>query len=60
MWNGNLGRMTAAKHRIKLAKKDVSSVHSAPYRAEPEVRQFTGAEIDRLLQKDVVKPGTTE
>lgn len=32
-WNGHLGRISMAKHRIKLALNDTCSVHCALYRA---------------------------
>lgn len=47
-WNGHLGRISAAKHRVALTSNYVFAVCSAPCGAGPRMRQFVAAETDRM------------
>lgn len=49
MWDGHLGRITTAKHRIELLEPTTRSVHSAPYRASSKTREFEKLEIEQKL-----------
>lgn len=40
MWDGYLGRIKAAKHRIELTPPDVIPVQNMPYRAGPKAREL--------------------
>lgn len=59
MWDGHLGRINIAKHRIELEPKS-NPVHLAPYRAGPTVREFQVHEIEKMLSKKVNEPAQTE
>jgi len=60
MWDGNLGTISAVKHRIDLDPPDSQPVHSAPYRAGPATRQLEKNEIDKMLGMGVIEPAQTE
>lgn len=60
MWDGCLGRITMAKHHIKLLELDTAPVHSAPNRAGAKTREFEMAEIDKILATNVIEPVQTE
>lgn len=60
MWDGRLGTIKAAKHRIELTPPNARPIHSVPYRAGPVARTFEKTEIDRLLRMDVIEPAQTE
>lgn len=60
MWDGNFGRITMAKQRIKLAQNNVRTVHSAPYRAGSKARLFAVTETDCMREEDIIEPTTTE
>lgn len=52
--------MTTAKHGIQLAWNDFCPVQRAPTRTVTKARQFAATQVDRLLQKEVIEPSTTE
>ena len=55
MWDGHLGLIRGVEHRIEL-KPGTRPFHSSPYRAGPDLRQFEGHEIERLVADDVAEP----
>jgi Reverse transcriptase (RNA-dependent DNA polymerase) len=55
MWNGKLGRISAVKHHILTSGPPVAS---QPYRAGPQSRTLIDAEVDRMLQMDVIEPAS--
>lgn len=59
MWDGHLGRISVAKHRIDLMSGS-TPVHSAPYRAGPKVREFQRTKINRMFEQEVLESVTTE
>ena len=59
MWNGQMGELKATEHRIKLAPGS-KTVHQAPYRAGLLQRQMEKKEIDKMLEKGVIEPATTD
>ena len=60
MWDGRLGTITAAKHRIDLDPVDSRPIHSAPYRAGPKAREFEKQEIQKMLAMNVIEPAQSE
>lgn len=56
MWNGNLCRMTAAKHRVELGDEETQPFHSALYHAEPMSKKFEKIKIKKMLFQNIVKP----
>jgi Reverse transcriptase (RNA-dependent DNA polymerase) len=59
MWDGRLGQVHAATHRIDLIPT-VKPVHAQPYRAGPRARAAESAEIQRMLKEGVIEPATSE
>ena len=59
MWNGSLGKISVTEHRIQL-KDDAQPVHLQPYRAGPKAREFETAEVQRMLDNDVIEPAVSE
>ena len=59
MWDGHLGRVSIAKHRIEL-QPGARPSYSAPYRAGPKARDFEKSEIDKMLKAGVIEPAKTE
>ena len=60
MWDGQLGTITAAKHRIDLDPPDSIPIHSVPYRAGPKAREFEKQEIQKMLSMNVIEPAQSE
>lgn len=54
MWDGHLGRISVAKHRIDLTP-GASPIHSAPYRARTKVPKFHQIEIAGMLEQEVIE-----
>lgn len=54
IWNGHLGNILKAQHRIGLHSENTRPIHSAPYRAELKTREFVATEIDRMLQQKFI------
>jgi Reverse transcriptase (RNA-dependent DNA polymerase) len=52
MWEGKLGRISTVKHHILTSGPPVAS---QPYRAGPQSRTLIDAEINRILQMDVIE-----
>lgn len=59
MWNGHLGRISLSKYRIDIFNNEVKAVLSVLYRARLTARQFSAAEINRMLVKRVIEPVVT-
>ena len=59
MWNGRLGRIDAAKHRIQLTP-EARPVFQAPYRAGQKAREFVKEEVTRMLRDGVIEPSASE
>lgn len=53
--DGHLGRINAVKHHINITSKDVSPIHSIPYRVRRAARKFSTVEIDVVLEKEFLK-----
>lgn len=60
MWDGQLRRVSVAKHRIKLFDESTPTVHSAPYRAAPKAREFEIVKIENMLSQKIIEPTQTE
>lgn len=54
--NGQLGSIIVVQPRIELDEMDKRPIHSVPYRAGPEQREFGKKEIIKCLQSMVSKP----
>ena len=59
MWDGHIGTINLAKHRIEL-KEGSKPVYQQPYRAGPHQRQLEEEEIKKMLDADVIEPAITE
>lgn len=46
MWDGYLGHITAAMHRVELDPPAAKLIHTVPYRARPKERYLQKNEID--------------
>lgn len=57
---GLLEHITASKHRIKLSNQGVRQIHCELYRPGPRTRAIGKAQLDRLLNLDVVEPAQKE
>ena len=60
MWDGHLGHIHAATHRIELVADDTLPVHCAPYRAGPNAREFERQEMQKMVDMGVIEPAQTE
>lgn len=49
MWDGRLGRVPIAKHRVEWITLDLRHINAASYRAEPKARELEKTEIDKML-----------
>lgn len=56
MWDGHLGRINVAKHRVKPFDDNTQPIHSSPYRAETTTREFEKIKIERMFKGDIIKP----
>ena len=59
MWDGRLGNVEAAKHRINFVP-GAKPVCQAPYRAGPKQRELEKMEIDMMKEAGVIEPSTFE
>lgn len=59
MWDGTLGTIKAAVHRIEL-EPGSRPIHQQPYRAGPTQREHERREIDKMLKAGVIEPAKTE
>ena len=59
MWNSQLGELKAMEHRIQLDPGS-KKFHQAPYRAGPLQRKILKKEIDKMPEKGVIEPATTD
>ena len=59
MWDGSLGRVNVAVHRIETPK-DARPFRSQPYRAGPKMRELEEQEIKRQLDLGVIRPSQSE
>lgn len=54
-WEGHLGSIRVGQPRIKISKTDSWPIHSTPYCAGPQAREFKNQEINRVLANDVIE-----
>ena len=59
MWDGRLGNVDAAKHRIKLVP-GTKTVFQTPYRAGPKQRELEKMEIYKMKDAGAIEPSTSE
>ena len=55
MWDGSLGEISTAEHRIDLTP-EAKPVRSAPYRAGPKARRAEREEVERMLRAEFIEP----
>lgn len=60
LWDGHLGRIATAKHRIELIDPTTLPVHSVPYRACPKTREFEKLEVAKMLNDNIIETPQTE
>lgn len=60
MWDGNLGRIILAKHRINLNPPNASPNHANSYQAGPRRRELDQREVRQMLIAGVAKPAVTK
>jgi len=59
MWDGHLGHVTTANHRIELIP-GAKPVQVQPYRAGPRARELESEEVQRMLKAGVIEPAISE
>jgi len=59
MWDGHLGTISAAKHRIEVPV-EARPVRGVPYRAGPRMRQVEKEHIEDMLAQKVIEPANSE
>lgn len=59
MWQGQLGAVSAAEHRIDLVP-GTRPQFAQPYRAGPESRKIIEGHINEMQEKDVLKPAQSQ
>jgi hypothetical protein len=59
MWDGRLGHVHSATHRIHLVP-GAKPVHAQPYRAGPRARENEASEVQRMLKEGVIEPASSE
>ena len=55
MWEGKLGCISAVKHHIITSGPPIAS---QPYRAGPQSRALIEAEVQRMIEMDVIEPAS--
>lgn len=55
----DLGRMKAARHKIKLNSAREGLILSARYEAGPCAQKFENQEVNKMLAMDVIDPAET-
>lgn len=60
MWDGHVGRITIAKHRIEMNTRDIRPINSAPYRVGPAARAFEKEEQAKMTKMRVIEPAQRE
>lgn len=60
MWEGHLGCITDAKHRVELLDNQKKPVHLVRYRTGPKTIEFEKAEIEKAVAWHKVEPTQTE
>lgn len=60
MWDGQLGRVKAAKPSIELNSAGECPIRSAPYLADSCAQEFENHEIDKLVAMDLIKQAQTD
>lgn len=60
MWDGYLGRINIAEHRIVLSSTAASPIHSASYRTGSKQWKLEREEIGKMREAGVADPPVTE
>eukprot|EP00171_Calliarthron_tuberculosum_P022928 IDg22928t1 len=59
LWSGHLGKIRETEHYIDLVP-GARPFRSHPYRAGPKQRELEDAEIQRMLEADVIRPSKSQ
>ena len=59
MWTGQLGKITATKHRI-VTTPSAPPVYQPPYRAGKHARELEKREVQKMLSAGVIEPSNAE
>lgn len=60
MSDGPLGRISVAKHRIKLLDENTQTIHLALYWAGPKTREFEKVNIENMLRDNIIEHTQTK
>lgn len=60
VWDVYFRSIMVVQHGVKLEKLEDSPIHSEPYRAFPNVRDFEKQKIERMFAKDVIQLSQTQ
>jgi len=59
LWSGHLGSIKATEHQIEL-KPGSKPVRLNPFRTGPRTRELIKAQVDRMLELEVMEPSQSE
>ncbi len=59
LWTGELGKIDVTEHAIEL-ESGTKPVHQPPYRAGHRDRDFETQEVQKMLEKGVIRPSNSE
>jgi hypothetical protein len=57
MWDGRLGQVDSTGHHVETTG---GPIFQQPYRAGPFARTAEQAEVNRMLEEDIIEPATSE
>lgn len=60
IWDGHLGQLNTATHRVEEYSPEAKSMHAVPYRADLKTRETERVEHDEMQAMKVVEPEQKE
>lgn len=60
LWNGNLGKISVAKHRTESDLSNAAPIQASLYRAGPRQRNLEREEVYQMIKAGVAEPIITE
>lgn len=58
--SGHVGRITMAKHLIKILHPDTALTHLVPYQTSLKRDEFEKSDTDKMLDKNAIEPAQTK